>query len=65
MKIHKYFLFVILLITLTLIIGCTKPKLEDLITIPDGYYLTIENNHEKNSELKAKWLAEDVAYVVY
>ena len=50
---------------LILIIGCTKPKLEDLITVPDGYYLTVENNPEKNSELKAKWLAEDVAYVVY
>ncbi|MBN4049143.1 hypothetical protein JYT91_00850 [archaeon AH-315-M20] len=62
MKISKYFLVVILLI---FIIGCTKPKLEDLITIPDGYYLTVENNPEKNSELKAKWLAEDVAYVVY
>ena len=50
---------------LTLIISCAKPKLEDLITVPDGYYLTVENNPEKNSELKAKWLAEDVAYVVY
>jgi len=50
---------------LTLIISCAKPKLEELITVPDGYYLTVENNPEKNSELKAKWLAEDVAYVVY
>lgn len=50
---------------LTLIISCAKPKLEDLVTVPDGYYLTVENNPEKNSELKAKWLAEDVAYVVY
>ena len=50
---------------LTLIISCAKPKLEDLITVPDGYYLTVENNPEKNSELKAKWEAEEVAYVVY
>jgi len=50
---------------LTLIISCAKPKLEDLITVPDGYYLIVENNPEKNFELKARWEAEEVVYVVY
>ncbi len=56
------------LLMLIILISSCKTKefnVKDLIIVPKGYRITVENNPEKNSELKTKWHAEDVAYLVY